>query len=139
LVTLFDEGYYLAPPYGVPYTITVNTTEKKMQIVVTARHGHLSPEHQAAVEAKVGKLLHYFNRVEAITVTIDLAHRHGPIDVEIQLNAEHKHDFIAKATDNDVFVAIDAAIGKMEHQIHKYKEKIQDHRRAPAHGEVLQG
>lgn len=110
-----------------------------MQIVVTARHGHLSQEHHQQVEAKVGKLLHYFNRVEAISVTINLEHRHGPIDVEIQLNAEHKHDFVAKETDADVFVALDKAMAKMEHQIRKYKEKLQDHRRAPAAGEVIQG
>lgn len=107
-----------------------------MQIVVTARHGHLSPEHKAEIESKAGKLLHYFNRMEAINVTVNLQHRHGPIDVEIQVNAEHKHDFVAKATDNDVFVALDAAIEKMEHQVHKYKEKIQDHRRAPAMGDL---
>lgn len=108
-----------------------------MQIVVTARHGHLSAEHKQEVETKVSKLLHYFNRVEAINVTLNLEHQHGPKDAEIQLNAEHKHDFIAKETDNDVFIALDKAIVKMEHQIRKYKEKIQDHRRAPAMGDVL--
>lgn len=108
-----------------------------MQIVVTARHGHLSAEHQAQIEAKVGKLLHYFNRVESINVTIDLEHQHGPKDVEIQLNAEHKHDFVAKDSDIDVFVGLDKALSKMEHQIRKYKEKIQDHRRAPAAGDIL--
>jgi putative sigma-54 modulation protein len=107
-----------------------------MQIVVTARHGHLSAEHQAEVKDRTEKLLQYFNRVEAINVIVNLEHRHGPIDVEIQLNAEHKHDFIAKASDKDVFVAIDIAIEKMEHQIHKYKEKIQDHRRTPAMGDL---
>lgn len=107
-----------------------------MQIVVTSRHGHLSSEHQKEVEAKVGKLLHYFNRVESINVTLNLEHQHGPKDAEIHLNAEHKHDFVAKDTDNDIFVAVDKALAKMEHQIRKYKEKIQDHRRAPAAGDI---
>jgi putative sigma-54 modulation protein len=107
-----------------------------MQIVVTARHGHISAEHKQDIEERVGKLLHYFNRVESIHVTANLEHRHGPIDVEIQLNAEHKHDFIAKASDKDLFIAVDHAVTKMEHQIHKYKEKIQDHRRTPAAGDL---
>jgi len=107
-----------------------------MQIVVTARHGQLSKEHQKEVEAKVGKLLHYFNRVESINVTLNVEHQHGPKDAEIILNAEHKHDFIAKDTDNDVFVALDKAVARMEHQIRKYKEKIQDHRRAPEVGDI---
>lgn len=107
-----------------------------MQIVVTARHGHLSKEHQKEVEEKVGKLLHYFNRVESINVTLNLEHQHGPKEAEINLNAEHKHDFVAKDTDNDVFVALDKAIARMEHQIRRYKEKIQDHRRTPAVGDI---
>jgi putative sigma-54 modulation protein len=108
-----------------------------MQIVVTARHGHLSTEHQSQIEAKVGKLLHYFNRVESINVTINLEHQHGLKDVEIQLNAEHKHDFVAKDSDTDIFVGLDKALSKMEHQIRRYKEKIQDHRRASATGDIL--
>ena len=107
-----------------------------MQIVVTARHGHLSAEHQKQVEEKVGKLLHYFNRVESINVTLNVEHQHGPKEAEIHLNAEHKHDFIAKDTDHDIFVALDKALAKMEHQIHKYKEKLQDHRRAHPVGDV---
>jgi putative sigma-54 modulation protein len=100
-----------------------------MQIVVTARHGHLTEEHQKKVEEKVSKLLHYFNRVEAILVTLDLEHSKGPKYVEIQLNAEHKHDFIAKESHDELMAALDKTVAKMEAQIRKYKEKIQDHHR----------
>lgn len=107
-----------------------------MQILVTARHGHLSPDHKQEIEQEVQKLLHYFSRVEAIHVTLDLEHEHGPKYVEIQLNAEHKHDFIAKESDNDLMVALDKAVAKMESQIRKYKEKLTDHRRTPAMGDL---
>jgi putative sigma-54 modulation protein len=100
-----------------------------MQIVVTARHGHLTPEHQKKVEEKVGKLLHYFSRVEAIHVTVDLENTRGFKNVEIQLNAEHKHDFVAKEAANDLMAAVDLTVAKMEAQIRKYKERIQDHHR----------
>jgi putative sigma-54 modulation protein len=103
-----------------------------MQIIVTARHGHLTTEHQKEIEEKVAKLLHYFNRVEAISVTVDVGNSRGPRSVEIQLNAEHKHDFIAKESDADLLVALDKTLAKMESQIRKYKEKIQNHRKGPA-------
>lgn len=106
-----------------------------MQIVVTGRHGHLTPEQHQEVESKVSKLLHYFSRVEAITVTVDLNPGDSPYFVEIQLNAEHKHDFVAKESNYDLHVAVDAAVAKMEQQIRKYKEKIQNHHRTPARGQ----
>jgi putative sigma-54 modulation protein len=105
-----------------------------MQIVVTGRHGHLTPEQHQEIESKVSKLLHYFNRVEAINVTVDL-NDHSPYLVEVQLNAEHKHDFVAKESNYDLHVAVDAAVAKMEQQIRKYKERITNHHRTPARGD----
>ena len=52
------------------------------------------------------------------------------------MDAEHKHDFISKAENEDLFTAVDNALEKMEHQIVKYKEKIQDHRRTPPMGDI---
>jgi putative sigma-54 modulation protein len=106
-----------------------------MQIVVTGRHGHLTPEQHTEIESKVSKLLHYFNRVEAINVTVDLHNGSSPFLVEVQLNAEHKHDFVAKESNHDLHVAVDAAVAKMEQQIRKYKERIQNHHRTPARGD----
>lgn len=103
-----------------------------VQVKVAARHGHLDDATQADIREKAEKLLHYFERVSLIEVTVDL--RGQDKKVEILLNAEHKHDFVAHAEAADVLVAATAAIEKMKHQINHYKEKIQDHRRAPSYG-----
>ncbi len=103
-----------------------------MQVKVSARHGHLDEATQADIREKAEKLLHYFERVSLIEVTIDLR---GPQKrAEILLNAEHKHDFVAHADAEDVATAVTAAVEKMKHQVKHYKEKIQDHRRNPSHG-----
>ncbi len=103
-----------------------------MQIKIAARHGHLNEEHQKEIQAKVEKLLHYFGRISMIEVMIDL-HESSSIAVEIKVDAEHKHDFVAREKDNEMKVALDAAIEKIKQQIHRYKDKIQDHRRDPSH------
>ena len=107
-----------------------------MQIKVSARHGHLSDEHQADVAAKVEKLLTFFERISMIEVTVDLADsdRLHHKKVEILVNAEHKHDFVAHHTDSDLLVAVTGAVDKLKQQLKHYKEKIQDHRRNPSHG-----
>lgn len=107
-----------------------------MQVKVSARHGHLSDDHQAEIVAKAEKLLHYFERVTMIEVTVDLAgngHAHHK-KVEILVNAEHKHDFVAHHADADLMVAVNGTVDKLKQQLKHYKEKVQDHRRDPSHG-----
>jgi putative sigma-54 modulation protein len=103
-----------------------------VQVKVSARHGHLDEPTQTEIREKAEKLLHYFERVSLIEVTIDL--RGLQKRAEILLNAEHKHDFVAHADADDLLAAVTAAVEKMKHQIKHYKEKIQDHRRNPSHG-----
>ena len=98
-----------------------------MQIKVSARHGHLNDGHQEEIREKVDKLLHYFDRITMIEVTVDLADRIHK-KVEILVDAEHKHDFVARDEHEDLSAALDLAVDRIKHQIHRYKEKIQNRR-----------
>ncbi len=98
-----------------------------MQIKVSARHGHLSDDHQREIREKAEKLLHYFDRITMIDVTVDLGDKLRK-SVEILVDAEHKHDFVARDEADDLHVAIDLAVDRIKAQIHRYKEKIQDRR-----------
>ena len=103
-----------------------------MQIKISARHGHLTAEHQALIHEKVEKLLHFFDRITMIEVTVDV----GNDDkwCEIKVDAEHKHDFVSHATHEDLLTAVMIAVDKMKQQIKHYKERAMDHRRDPSHG-----
>jgi len=98
-----------------------------VQIKVSARHGHLSDEHQKEIQAKVEKLLHYFDRLTMIEVTVDLGDKLTK-KVEILVDAEHKHDFVARNEHEELAAAVDLAVDRIKHQIHRYKEKIQERR-----------
>ena len=98
-----------------------------MQIKVSARHGHLSDEHQQDIRQKVEKLLHYFDRITMIDVTVDLADKLHK-KVEILVDAEHKHDFVAHDQHEELTAAVDLTVDRIKHQIHRYKEKIQERR-----------
>ena len=105
-----------------------------MQIKISARHGHLDDEIKAHITDKAGKLLHYFQRIMMIEVLVDL--KDDEKFVEFLVSTEHKHDFVASDRHKDLLTAVDLVLAKLEGQVRKYKDKVQDHRRAPSAGDV---
>lgn len=98
-----------------------------MQVAITCRHGSIKPDVHEYVTRKSEKLLTYFERVTQIVVTFDFGT--DRVKTEILVDAEHKHNFVAHSEGDDATGTFDAALHKMEQQIRKYKEKVQDHRR----------
>lgn len=98
-----------------------------MQVEITCRHGSVTDEVRDYVTHKSEKLVTYFERVTAIQVTVDF--EKDRCQVEILVDAEHKHNFVAQDVGETVSATFDAALHKMEQQIRKYKGKVQDHRR----------
>jgi len=102
-----------------------------VQVAITCRHGSVPDDVRDSITRKAEKLLTYFERVTSIGVTVIFENEHvkGRIRVEILLDAEHKHNFVAIDEGEDVPSTFDHALSKMEQQLRKYKAKIQDHRR----------
>jgi len=98
-----------------------------VHVEITCRHGHVKDDVRAYMAEKVEKLLTYFERITAINVTISFENTHAK--VEILVDAEHKHDFVAHDTDDHAQIAFERALHKIEQQIHKYKERVQNHHR----------
>jgi putative sigma-54 modulation protein len=108
-----------------------------VQIKISARHGHLAEATQQFIEEKAQKLLHLFERLTMIEVTVDL--QKDPLEVECKVQAEHKHDFVARVEAADLLAAVEGVLHKLEMQLRRYKEKIQDHRRDQPTGHVAGG
>ncbi len=103
-----------------------------MQIKISTRHGHVSEQTQAKITAKVEKLTRFFERLTAVEVTVDLERRDAP-GVDLRVSAEHKHDFVATDRSDDLMTSIDSVVDKMEQQLRKYKQKVQDRHRGAGH------
>lgn len=101
-----------------------------VQINISTRHGHLSEATQAKIEAKLERLPRLFERLTAIEVTVDLEHKDSPT-VDLRVSAEHKHDFVATEQSGELMASIDGCIHKVEQQLRKYKQKVQDHHKTP--------
>jgi putative sigma-54 modulation protein len=102
-----------------------------VQIEISTRHGELSPAQQKHLSDKAEKLVK-LGRLMAIEIAV--AHEKNAWDVEILVSAEHKHDFVARETGPTPEAAMDLCLHKIENQLRRYKEKLQNHK-----GDVPQG
>jgi putative sigma-54 modulation protein len=98
-----------------------------VQTTISARHGHLSPAAQEKITEKVAAVRKFFDRVTAISVTVDLEHRERSA-IELRVRAEHHDEFVAVDEAESLFAALDGAIEKMENQLRKFKERLKEHR-----------
>ena len=106
-----------------------------MQVKLTSRHGTVKDDAQDHMRNKSERLVSTFERITQIEVTTDF--EHDDVRIEILVDTEHRHDFVAHAEGAEVVAVFDAALHKMEQQIRRYKGKLQDHRRdVPMSGDV---
>jgi putative sigma-54 modulation protein len=109
-----------------------------VQVKISVRHGHLSDTTQQLIREKALKLTNVFDRITLIDVTVDLkkSEMDKAAQVEFIVQTEHKHDIVAQESHPDVIAAVDLCLHKVQGQLRRYKEKIQDHRRTPSMGQT---
>lgn len=115
-----------------------------MEITVSSRHTEVSDVlRQAAVE-KIGRLSRYLEGMDRAEVHFSQhrSSRNPDREVcEVTMHG-HGHHVRCKVAAQDGFAAVDLAIEKLEHQLHKLKTKLQrkDKRRGrPVRGEAIAG
>ncbi len=90
-----------------------------MQIKIATRHGQLSDESQQKIRQKAERLMRYFERLASIEVTVDLKSPDSPL-VQLNVSAEHKHDFVAHDTSDNLMGSVDTVLHRLEQQLRKY-------------------
>jgi putative sigma-54 modulation protein len=103
-----------------------------LEVSISARHGTLEKDAHDYIERKVPKISHLFYRVNAVKVTVDLNPDAAAIDVEL-LVIEPRHTLVARDRAETVQAAFDLAMGRMESQLRKHKEKLHDHHASDKH------
>jgi putative sigma-54 modulation protein len=101
-----------------------------VQLSISTRHGHLTEATQAKLRAKAEKLGRFFERLTSIEIVVDLEDTQRP-KVDVVVSAEHKHDFVAREESDNLMSAMEAAAQKLEEQLRRYKERVQERHRNP--------
>ena len=105
-----------------------------MQVAITCRHGSISQDLREYITRKAEKVVRYLGEVSEIDVTIDF--EGGRANVEMLVEIEGYHTIVAHVEGDDAGATFDRTLAKMEHQVHRYKEKKRDHRRDIPVGEA---
>lgn len=105
-----------------------------MQISVTGRHVKITNSiKNYAYDSVAGKLGNY-DRIENVHIILDIEKYRQIAEVVIQ--AKNHIRIEAKDLSEDMYVSIDGALEKAERQMHKLRDKVQDHKSTEALGHI---
>lgn len=96
-----------------------------MQVSVTGRHVEVTQAMKQHVEDKISKILRHFNHVTDIHVILTVEKLQQKAEATVQISGAK---LFANDVQEDMYVAIDNMVDKLDGQIIKHKEKIQSHR-----------
>jgi putative sigma-54 modulation protein len=102
-----------------------------MRIDVVGRNLEITPAIREYSASKAEKLPRYFDGVLLTTITVTKADHqtHGSFGVEFVIDVAKHESFVAKATDEDLYAAVDQAMAKAQRQLHDFKEKLKQGKR----------
>jgi putative sigma-54 modulation protein len=103
--------------------------EMLMNLKINSRHVEVTPAMRTHLEAGMAKIRKHFDHVidaSAFLVVDNAKEKDLRQSAEITIHLKGKELF-AEAHNADLYHAMDAVVDKLERQVVKHKEKIQDH------------
>lgn len=100
-----------------------------MNLKITSHHVEITPAMRSHLEDKLIKISNHFDQVLSISVTLSINNEKEKDlrnHAEITLHLKGK-DLFAEAHNGDMYHAMDLVVDKLDRQVLKHKEKVQDH------------
>lgn len=100
-----------------------------MNLTISGHHLELTPAIREYVESKLLRIKRHFDDVLDITVILSvdkLTEKEKRQKAEINLRVKGK-DMHAEGIAQDMYAAIDCLMDKLDRQVMKYKNKVQEH------------
>jgi putative sigma-54 modulation protein len=100
-----------------------------MNLTISGHHLDLTPAIREYVQIKLERITRHFDHVIDITVILSVdkpSEKEKRQRAEINLHVRGK-DLHAESISHDLYAAIDTLIDKLDRQVMKYKDKLQDH------------
>ena len=96
-----------------------------MHIIVTGHHLEVTESLKAHVDAKFAKLARHFDNVTDVHVILSVEKLVQKAEATLQLSGAK---LFAEDSQEDMYIAIDHLVDKLDRQITKHKEKTHNHR-----------
>ncbi len=103
-----------------------------MNLTISGHHLDVTPAIRDYVVAKLDRITRHFDQVVDITVLLSIekpAEKERRQKAEVTVHVKGK-DLFAECTSEDLYAAIDQLMDKLDRQVVRHKDKVQDHHHA---------
>ncbi|MBT0963149.1 ribosome hibernation-promoting factor, HPF/YfiA family [Denitromonas iodatirespirans] len=95
-----------------------------MNLTITGHHVEVTPAIREYVNAKLDRVIRHFDNVTSVNVILSVEKLVQKSEVTLHVRGK---DLFAESTDEDMYAAIDTMADKLDRQVIKHKQKVQDH------------
>lgn len=95
-----------------------------MNLNITGHHVEVTPAIREYVHAKLDRVIRHFDNVTSVNVILSVEKLVQKAEVTLHVRGK---DLFAESTDEDMYAAIDTMADKLDRQVIKHKQKVQDH------------
>ncbi|EXI89488.1 ribosome-associated translation inhibitor RaiA [Accumulibacter sp.] len=97
-----------------------------MNLQVSGHHLEVTPALHDYVTGKLERITRHFDNVIDVNVILSVDKLKQKAEVTVHLAGK---DVYVESVDEDLYAAVDGLVDKLERQVQRYKQKLQDHHR----------
>ena len=97
-----------------------------MNLQISGHHLEITPALRDYVTGKLERVTRHFDHVIDVNVILSVEKLKQKAEVTVHLAGK---DIYVESIDEDLYAAIDALADKLDRQVQKHKQKLQDHHR----------
>jgi putative sigma-54 modulation protein len=97
-----------------------------MNLQISGHHLEVTPAIREYVTGKLERVTSHFDNVIGVNVILSVEKLKQKAEVTVHLPGK---DVFVEAIDEDLYAAVDNLVDRLERQVQKYKQKLQDHHR----------
>lgn len=97
-----------------------------MNLQISGHHLEVTPAIRDYVTGKLERVTRHFDNVIDVNVILSVEKLKQKAEVTVHLPGK---DIFVEETGEDLYAAVDSLVDKLDRQVQKYKQKLQDHHR----------
>ena len=97
-----------------------------MNLQIAGHHIEVTPALREYVENKLDPVVRHFDKVTGVSVVLSVEKLKQKAEVTVHVPGRDMH---VEECGDDLYAAIDSMFDKLDRQVLKYKQKVQDHHR----------
>jgi putative sigma-54 modulation protein len=97
-----------------------------MNLQISGRHLEITPALHEYMTEKIERVIRHFDHVIEVNAVLSVEKLKQKAEATVHLSGK---DIYVESIEEDLYAAIDTLADKLDRQVQKHKQKLQDHRR----------